>query len=191
MTGSSTVPARQPVDANTPWDELVQDHFAQVYRLACGLTRDRHDACDLTQEVFVQVFRSVATYAPGNFDGWLYRITVNLFRSQVRRDRRVRLHQFREDVVDQRTAGRGNPEELLADRIVDDDIRNALADLPPEYRVAVLLSDIEGLSNKEIATVLDIKQGTVGSRLHRGRARLRAALAHRAPPLASRGGLHA
>ncbi|WP_233712003.1 sigma factor-like helix-turn-helix DNA-binding protein [Kribbella turkmenica] len=76
-------------------------------------------------------------------------------------------------------------------RIVDNDSRDALADLPPEYRVAVLLRDIDGLSNKEVAPVLDIKPGTVGSRLHRGRARLRAALAHRAPPLASRGGLHA
>ncbi|WP_233712002.1 sigma factor [Kribbella turkmenica] len=93
----------------------MQNHFAQIYWLACGLTCDRHDACDLTQDVFVQVFRSVATYAPGNFDGWLYRITVNLFRSQVRRDRRVRLQRFREDVVDQHTAGRQNPEELLAD----------------------------------------------------------------------------
>jgi RNA polymerase sigma factor (sigma-70 family) len=191
MTGFNTVPAHQPVDANTPWDNLVQDHFAQVYRLAYGLTRDPHDACDLTQDVFVQVFRNMATYTPGNFDGWLYRITVNLFRSQVRLDRRVRLHQFREDVVDHHTAGRQNPEELLADRIVDNDIRDALADLPPEYRVAVLLSDIDGLSNKEIATVLDIKQGTVGSRLHRGRAQLRAALAHRAPLAASRGGRRA
>jgi RNA polymerase sigma-70 factor, ECF subfamily len=188
MTGSSAVPARQPVDANTPWDDLVRDHFAQVYRLACGLTRDRHDACDLTQDVFVQVFRNVATYTPGTFDGWLYRITVNLFRSQVRRDRRVRLHHFREDLIDQRTTGRQNPEELLADRIVDNDIRDALADLPPEYRVAVLLSAVDGLSNTEIAAVLDIKPGTVGSRLHRGRARLRAALADRAPRTTSPGG---
>jgi RNA polymerase sigma factor (sigma-70 family) len=191
MAGLSAVPADQPVDATTPWDNLVQDHFAQVYRLACGLTRDRHDACDLTQDVFVQVFRNLATYTPRNFDGWLYRITVNLFRSQTRSARRVRWHQLREDVIDQHTAGRQSPEELLADQIVDNDIRDALADLPPEYRVAVLLSDIDGLSNQEIAAVLEIKQGTVGSRLHRGRAQLRAALAHRASPTASQGGRHA
>ncbi|WP_350276440.1 sigma-70 family RNA polymerase sigma factor [Kribbella sp. HUAS MG21] len=181
---------KTPVDANTPWDDLVRDHFAQVYRIACGLTRNRHDACDLTQDVFVQVFRNLATYTPQNFDGWLYRITVNLFRSQTRRNRQLRLHQLGQDVVDERPSGQPGPDELLTDRIVDNDIRAALADLPTQYRVAVLLRDIDGLSNQEIATVLDIKRGTVGSRLHRGHARLRAALAHRAPT-ASHGGHHA
>jgi RNA polymerase sigma-70 factor (ECF subfamily) len=168
------------VDANTSWDDLVHDHFAQVYGFAYRLTRNRHDACDLTQDVFIQVFRHVATYTPGNFDGWLYRITVNLFRSKVRRERRFRMQELRDDFVDQGTTGRQSPELELADQVIDDDIRDALADLPREYRVAVLLSDIDGLSNKEIAAVLQIKQGTVGSRLCRGRAQLRAALAHRA-----------
>jgi RNA polymerase sigma-70 factor, ECF subfamily len=184
VPGHVTVSANcdpKPVDASTPWDQLVRDYSGGVYRRAYGLTRNRHDAEDLTQEVFVRVFRNLATYQPGNFDGWLYRITVNLFRSQVRRSQRVRLEQLREDVVDQRTTGRQSPEELLAARIVDNDIRDALADLPPEYRVAVLLSDIDGLSNKEIAAVLDIKRSTVGTRLHRGRAQLRAALAHNHP----------
>ncbi|NIK61383.1 sigma-70 family RNA polymerase sigma factor [Kribbella shirazensis] len=181
MNSSRTVPPHAPVDTNTPWDDLVRDHLAQVYRISCGLTHNRHDAWDLTQDVFVQVFHNIATYTPQNFDGWLYRITVNLFRSQVRRNRQVQLHQLGEDVVDLHTTRQRGPDELLAERVVDNDIRAALADLPSQYRVAVLLRDIDGLSNAEIATVLDIKRGTVGSRLHRGHARLRAALAHRAP----------
>jgi RNA polymerase sigma factor (sigma-70 family) len=185
MKTESTFPATgqlEPVDANTPWDDLVRNHFTHVYRLAYGLTRNRHDASDLTQEVFVRVFRNLATYTPGNFDGWLYRITVNLFRSQIRRSQRVRLEQLGDDFVDQRTTGRQSPDLLLADRVIDDDIRDALADLPAEYRVAVLLSAIDGLTYKEIAAALGIQRGTVGSRLHRGRALLRAALTHRARP---------
>jgi RNA polymerase sigma factor (sigma-70 family) len=171
----------KPVDARTPWDQLVRDYSGGVYRRAYGLTRNRHDAEDLTQEVFIRVFRSLASYHPGNFDGWLYRITVNLFRSQVRRSQRVRLEQLSDDVVNQRTTGPQSPDLLLADRVIDNDIRDALADLPTEYRVAVLLSDIDGLTYKEIAAVLGIRRGTVGSRLHRGRAQLRAALAHNHP----------
>ena len=130
--------------------------------------------------MFVRVFRYVRTYTPGTFDGWLYRITVNLFRDQIRRNHRVRLDQLGEDVVDRSTTGRQSPEQLVADKVIDDDIRDALADLPTEYRAALLLRDIDGLSYEEIAAVLGIKHGTVGSRIHRGRAQLRAALSHRA-----------
>jgi RNA polymerase sigma-70 factor, ECF subfamily len=184
VPGHVTVSANggpKPVDARTPWDQLVRDYSGGVYRRAYRLTRNRHDAEDLTQEVFIRVFRSLASYHPGNFDGWLYRITVNLFRSQVRRGQRVRLEQLSDAVVDQRTTGPQGPDQLLADRVIDNDIRDALADLPTKYRVAVLLSDIDGLTYGEIAAVLGIRRGTVGSRLHRGRAQLRAALAHNHP----------
>ena len=72
------------------WDDVVRDHGARVYRLAYRLTGNQHDAEDLTQEVFVRVFRSLSQYTPGSFEGWLHRITTNLFLDQVRRKARIR-----------------------------------------------------------------------------------------------------
>src|SRR6185503_20271948 len=72
------------------WDEIVRTHSARVYRLAYRLTGNRPDAEDLTQEVFVRVFRSLASYQPGTFEGWLHRITTNLFLDQARRQQRIR-----------------------------------------------------------------------------------------------------
>lgn len=72
------------------WDDVVRDHSARVFRLAYRLTGNRHDAEDLTQEVFVRVFRSLDSYQPGTFEGWLHRITTNLFLDQARRKQRIR-----------------------------------------------------------------------------------------------------
>ncbi|WP_208640989.1 sigma-70 family RNA polymerase sigma factor, partial [Streptomyces carpinensis] len=72
------------------WEEIVSTHSGRVYRLAYRLTGNQHDAEDLTQEVFVRVFRSLSTYTPGTFEGWLHRITTNLFLDMVRRKQRIR-----------------------------------------------------------------------------------------------------
>jgi RNA polymerase sigma factor (sigma-70 family) len=171
---------KELVDATTPWEELVRDHAPAVYRLAYRLTRDPHDAEDLTQEVFIRVFRYVSSYIPGNFDGWLYRITVNLFRDMIRRNGRLRMEQLEEGFVDRYPSGPRDVEELLLDGVVDDDVRDALAALSVDNRNAVLLYDVDGLTYGEIAAILGVRRGTVGSRICRGHAQLRAALAHRA-----------
>jgi RNA polymerase sigma-70 factor (ECF subfamily) len=164
------------VDTWTPptWDAVVREHSARVYRLAYRLTGNQHDAEDLTQEVFVRVFRSLKDYQPGTFEGWLHRITTNLFLDMVRRRARIRFEGLPADA--ERIRGReATPAQIYDDAHLDHDA------LLPEYRAAVVLCDIEGLSYEEIADVLDIKLGTVRSRIHRGRTQLRAALAHRAP----------
>jgi RNA polymerase sigma-70 factor (ECF subfamily) len=167
------------------WDEIVRTHSARVYRLAYRLSGNQHDAEDLTQEVFVRVFRSLSTYQPGTFEGWLHRITTNLFLDMVRRRQRIRFEGLAED-AHERLAGREpSPQQLIDDRGFDMDIQHALDQLPPEFRAAVVLCDIEGLSYEEIAATLGIKLGTVRSRIHRGRAQLRAALDHRAPASSS------
>jgi RNA polymerase sigma-70 factor (ECF subfamily) len=163
------------------WDEIVEQHSDRVYRLAYRLTGNRHDAEDLTQEVFVRVFRSLSTYTPGTFEGWLHRITTNLFLDQARRKQRIRFDALSDERADKLTSSSPAPDAAYADRTFDDDIERALATLPPDFRAAVVLCDVEGLSYEEIAGILDAKLGTVRSRIHRGRAMLRAALAHRAP----------
>jgi RNA polymerase sigma factor (sigma-70 family) len=176
----------EPFDPSTrSWDQIVRGHRGDVYRHAYRLTRDPHDAEDLTQDVFVRVFRALPSYRPGgSFVGWLRRITTNLFRDKLRRGRLVRFDPLCDDT--DRIIDRGRtPAELLDDRTMDADLVEALRALPSPFRSAVLLSDVHGLSYDQVATTLGINLGTVRSRLHRGRAQLRTALAHRAPDPAS------
>ena len=162
------------------WDQVVRTHSARVYRLAYRLTGNRHDAEDLTQEVFVRVFRSLSSYTPGTFEGWLHRITTNLFLDMVRRKARIRFDALPDDA--ERLPGKDpGPAQVYDDTHFDDDVQSALDALPPDFRAAVVLCDLEGLSYEEIAATLGIKIGTVRSRIHRGRSQLREALAHRSP----------
>jgi RNA polymerase sigma-70 factor (ECF subfamily) len=151
-----------------------------VYRLAYRLTGNKHDAEDLTQEVFVRVFRSLSSYTPGTFEGWLHRITTNLFLDMARRRQRIRFEGLGDETA-QRLHSGPTPAQAFDERHLDSDIAEALEALAPEYRAAVVLCDIEGLSYEEIAVTLGVKLGTVRSRIHRGRAQLRAALDHRRP----------
>ena len=162
------------------WDDVVRDHSARVYRLAYRLTGNQHDAEDLTQEVFVRVFRSLSSYTPGTFEGWLHRITTNLFLDLVRRRARIRFDPLPDDAERLASGDRG-PAQHYDDTHFDGDVQAALDALPPDFRAAVVLCDLEGLSYDEIAATLGIKLGTVRSRIHRGRTQLRAALAHRDP----------
>ena len=173
-----TVPAHEPLS----WDAIVIEHSARVYRLAYRLTGNKHDAEDLTQEVFVRVFRSLSTYTPGTFEGWLHRITVNLFLDQMRRRQRIRIDAIGPDAEAlESNAGDLQPERGYEQANLDHDVQRALDALPPRYRAAVVLCDIEDLSYQEIAVTLGVKLGTVRSRIHRARAMLRRSLAHRDP----------
>ena len=163
------------------WDRIVEEHSARVYRLAYRLTGNAHDAEDLTQEVFVRVFRSLHTYTPGTFEGWLHRITTNLFLDSARRKSRIRFDALPDDADNRLPSPVVAPDAAYLDQTFDADVETALASLSPEFRAAVVLCDVEGLSYEEIADVLGVKMGTVRSRIHRGRAMLRQALAHRAP----------
>jgi RNA polymerase sigma-70 factor (ECF subfamily) len=175
-----------PDDWTPPsWEEVVETHSARVYRLAFRLTGDRHDAEDLTQDVFVRVFRSLSSYTPGTFEGWLHRITTNLFLDQVRRKQRIRFEGLGDDAAERLPGREPSPAQVYDDHHFDPDVQQALDVLPPDFRAAVVLCDIEGLSYEEIAATLGVKLGTVRSRIHRGRAQLRAALEHRAPRAAS------
>jgi RNA polymerase sigma factor (sigma-70 family) len=163
------------------WEEIVEQHSARVYRLSYRLTGNVHDAEDLTHDVFIRVFRSLSSYQPGTFEGWLHRITTNLFLDKMRRKQRIRFDLLSDDAAARLPSREIGPEEHYTETHFDDDVQSALDALTPDFRAAVVLCDIEGLSYEEIATTLGIKLGTVRSRIHRGRAQLREALAHRAP----------
>ncbi len=176
------VPDEAPPGWQPPtWEEIVTEHSARVYRLAYRLTGNVHDAEDLTHDVFVRVFRSLNSYRPGTFEGWLHRITTNVFLDKMRRKQRIRFDALSDDAAARLVSRHGSPEQIYADSHFDDDIQRALDALSPDFRAAVVLCDIEGLSYEEVAATLDVKLGTVRSRIHRGRSQLRAALAHRDP----------
>lgn len=159
----------------------MRQHSPRVYRLSYRLTGNPYDAEDLTQDVFVRVFRSLDTYRPGTFEGWLHRITTNLFLDQVRRKQRIRFDALPDDSGDRMRSPTPDPERAFEHHNLDLDVQAALAQLSPEFRAAVVLCDIEGLSYEEIAETLGLKLGTVRSRIHRARAQLRTHLAHRGP----------
>lgn len=176
LQGTAVFDATGDRAAMPSWDELVRQHADRVYRLAYRLSGNQQDAEDLTQETFIRVFRSVQNYQPGTFEGWLHRITTNLFLDMVRRRGRIRMEALPED-YDRVPAGEPNPEQIYHDSRLGPDLQAALDSLPPEFRAAVVLCDIEGLSYEEIGATLGVKLGTVRSRIHRGRQALRDHLA--------------
>jgi RNA polymerase sigma-70 factor (ECF subfamily) len=177
--GTAVFDATGDKAAMPSWDELVRQHADRVYRLAYRLSGNQQDAEDLTQDTFIRVFRSVQNYQPGTFEGWLHRITTNLFLDMVRRRARIRMEALPED-YDRVPADEPNPEQIFHDARLAPDLQQALDSLPPEFRAAVVLCDIEGLSYEEIGATLGVKLGTVRSRIHRGRQALRDYLASHA-----------
>ncbi len=178
-TRQPAAPAAEVEWVPPTWEELVRDHSARVYRLAYRLTGNRQDAEDLTQDVFIKVFGSLASFTPGTLEGWIHRITTNLFLDRARRRSRVRIDPVA-DTGEREAAGVG-PDTVFDDSRLAPDVARALAALPPDQRVAVVLCDVEGLSYDEVSRVLDVKSGTVRSRIHRARKSMRAALPHREP----------
>ncbi|AKE41704.1 RNA polymerase sigma factor SigE [Corynebacterium kutscheri] len=157
------------------WSELVSEHADSVYRLAYRLSGNPHDAEDLTQETFMRVFRSLKNYQPGTFEGWLHRITTNLFLDMVRHRAKIRMEALPEDY--ERVPGTEmTPEQAYTVANLDPVLQRALDKLSPDFRVAVVLCDVVGMSYDEIADTLGVKMGTVRSRIHRGRSQLRASI---------------
>ncbi|MEO6120882.1 MAG: sigma-70 family RNA polymerase sigma factor [Acidimicrobiales bacterium] len=155
-------------------------HMGSLYSAALRMTRNPADAEDLVQETYLKAFRAFATFQEGtNLKAWLYRILTNTFINNYRAKKRRPEESEVEDVeelylyrrlggLEAAAAGRSAEEEVL-DRITDDEVKAALESLPEQFRMAVLLADVEGFSYKEIAAILDVPIGTVMSRLHRGR----------------------
>jgi RNA polymerase sigma-70 factor (ECF subfamily) len=144
--------------------------------VAYRLTGNREDAEDLVQEVLLRVRRGLETYRPGSMEGWLSRIATNAFLDDVRRKRRRPVDLLPED-PDWVLPPSVGADEALAAEVLPDDVQAALDRLPEDFRAAVVLCDVAGLHYNEIGEALGVPVGTVRSRIHRGRALLRQALA--------------
>ena len=158
------------------WDDVARSHGRFLYTVAYRLTGDDADAQDLVQEVLLRVRRGLETYRPmGSLEGWLSRITTNAFLDEVRRRRRRPTVALPDD-PDRVLAGADDAETALAATKLPDEVQDALRNLPDDFRAAVVLCDVVGLTYEEIAAQLNVPVGTVRSRIHRGRALLRGVL---------------
>lgn len=157
----------------TTWEEVARTHGRKIYNFAYRLTGNADDAADLAQEVLLRVRKGLAGYRPGSFDGWLWRIARNAFIDDIRRKRR-RPTVSLPDEVDRITENAApSPDQVLASVRLGEDVQNALLELPYEFREAVVLCDVVGLSYDEIASAVGAPIGTVRSRIHRGRKMLK------------------
>lgn len=159
------------------WEDMVRTHTRRVYALCYRFTGQDSEAQDLTQEVFLRVFRTLKTFraGEGSFVIWLSRLTRNLLIDHYRRTRLERATDSIEDqlpMLEEKGMAGGRTDGLLAGREASELLQRALGKLSPELRETVILRDIEELEYREIAQVLKVPEGTVKSRLNRGRAEL-------------------
>ena len=157
------------------WEDVARNHGRFLYTVAYRLTGNHDDAQDLVQEVLLRVRRGLETYQPGSLEGWLSRITTNTFLDEARRRQRRPVDLLPEE-PDRVVPPSPGADVASASEVLPDDVQDALRSLPDEYRAAVVMCDVVGLSYQEISDSLDVPVGTVRSRIHRGRALLRKAL---------------
>ncbi|MEX2549931.1 MAG: sigma-70 family RNA polymerase sigma factor [Nitriliruptoraceae bacterium] len=164
-------------DPAPSWEEIAERYGDTVYTMALRLTGDRDEARDLAQDVFVRVYRNLDRYRPGTFEGWLFRITKNLFLDRLRRRARVRMEPLPDEEWCQPADGGPGPAERMEEDVLSGDLEVALQHLPTTFRTAVVLCDVQGLTYEEIVAATGWPMGTVRSRIHRGRRALRQLLA--------------
>jgi len=163
--------------------DQAMEYMAPLYSAALRMTRNPADAEDLVQETYLKAYRGFGGFTEGtNLKAWLYRILtntyINSYRAKKRRPDETALDEVEDLYLYRRlggleavTAGRSAEDELM-DFFTDQQVKDAIEALPEQFRMAVLLADVEGFSYKEIAEIMDIPIGTVMSRLHRGRKAL-------------------
>lgn len=158
----------------------------QLYSAAMRMTRNPQDAEDLVQEAYTKAYSAFHQYKPGtNLKAWLYRILtntyINIYRKKQRQPQQANTDQVEDwqmaAAAEHTSSGLRSAEAEALDHLPDSDVKNALQEIPEEFRLAVYFSDVEGFAYKEIAEILNIPIGTVMSRLHRGRKLLRGLLA--------------
>ncbi len=157
------------------FERLTEQVFPSLFGTALRLTRDREEASDLAQEAVIRAYEAFDRFDDRNFKAWMLRILTNLYINKYRQRKRTGLSESLDDeYAAEPVAPEGTtPDRMLFDNLVGAEVEEALGRVPPDFRTAVLLSDVEGLTYEEIAEATQVPIGTVRSRLARGRAILR------------------
>ena len=179
-TGSTRPPVRDDPAMEARFEADALPLLNSLYSAALRLTRNPSDAEDLIQETYLRAFRAFHQFEAGtNLKAWLYRILTNTFINSYRKKQREPQTVSDDELEDwylySKMAGSGaepSAETAVIESLPDEEVQEALASLPEQFRIAVLLADVEGFSYKEIAEITEVPIGTVMSRLHRGRKAL-------------------
>ena len=187
-----------PEERESFFENDVMQHLDALYRTALRMTRNPQDAEDLVQETMLRAYRFLDRFEPGtNLRAWLFKILTNTYINRYRKaasEPRVDSLDDSEELslyryLDNEAASRGGSVEAqVLDRFAENDIKEAIEKLPPQYRITVLLADVEGFSYNDIAEITNVKKGTVMSRLFRGRRLLQKALVDQARSAGFAGG---
>lgn len=163
------------------FEQAAMPYLDALYNTALRMTRNAQDAEDLVQETYLKAYRHFDKFQPGtNLKAWLFKIMKNTFINDYRKRQLVPPESdfaefeesFESELSEEATQQIKNPEQEALENVLDEDVQRALDELPADYRMVVLLADVEGFAYREIAEILDIPVGTVMSRLYRGRKKL-------------------
>lgn len=172
-------------DKNKKFEKACMEHLDALYGAALKMTRNQVEAEELVQDTFVRAFRFKNTFEWGtNLKAWLFRIQTNTFINDYRHKRheqryveRAAVEPLYDEVLNQQSAKyAANPENHVFSKFFKEELDSALEELPDDFKIVVILSDVQGFSYKEIAEILETPMGTVMSRLHRGRKLLQHSL---------------
>lgn len=165
-------------EKQTEFSELIKPHLSSMYSTALRMTRNQSDAEDLVQDTLFKAYRALDQYQKNtNFRAWIFRILVNTFitsyRKAIKQPQKISYDDMEEFFLykrlDETAALQETSKDEFIENFFDDDIKEALENLPYQFRLVVLLCDVEGFSYNEIANIIDAPLGTVMSRLYRGR----------------------
>lgn len=183
MVIAQPIAERDAAQDRKEFDRLVRLHHRQAYNIAYRLAGNAADAEDLVQQAFIRAFRFFHRYnSQMPFENWMYRIIGNVFIDEMRRRPKARIHSLDAPLPGSAPGSEvrfeipdpdADPERIVMHGELGEALSRALTSLPPDFRQAVILADIEGMSYEEIAEAMGCSLGTVRSRLHRGRKLLR------------------
>ena len=168
-------PVQNTAEKRREFEELALQYMDSLYSVALRMTKNPGEAQDLVQDAYLRAYRFFDKFEPGtNFKAWLFKILKNVYINKYRKElRKPQMVDISSVEALNSLQGPTTPEDEIFNKLLDDDVTRAMDALPEDFRLAIMLADLDGLSYKDVAKILDCPIGTVMSRLHRGRKLLK------------------